>query len=142
MIKRKPESLAFFIVKYYDLKDAIKGQGTINVRKKFFKITAQIKPSINSDTYTVCFCYFIGGKIDVWVEGLLQKGNGIVPPHIYHKNVKEDKVKLCLYMPNYHEYDSNKLLTANILPWTCEWLYFYELFLITKNWFGNGIHPK
>ncbi|MDP9848099.1 hypothetical protein [Streptosporangium lutulentum] len=30
------------------------------------------------------------------------------------------------------------LLARTILPWTCEWLLHYELWLITGRWAGSG----
>jgi hypothetical protein len=33
------------------------------------------------------------------------------------------------------------LLAYTVVPWTSEWLVFYELWLITGEWLGGGTHP-
>ena len=33
-----------------------------------------------------------------------------------------------------------KLISNTIIPWTIEWLYFYELWLATGEWLGGGEH--
>jgi hypothetical protein len=34
------------------------------------------------------------------------------------------------------------LLADTILPWTSHWLFYYELWLITRHWMGTGHdHP-
>jgi hypothetical protein len=47
---------------------------------------------------------------------------------------------LCLYLPG--EWNESMLLAATILPWTSQWLFYYELWLITGHWMGTGHdHP-
>ena len=48
-------------------------------------------------------------------------------------------VRICLY--RYSEFNVYKLLADTIIPWTVEWLYFYELWLATGEWLGGGEHP-
>lgn len=45
---------------------------------------------------------------------------------------------LCLY--HNKEWNYNKELAKSIIPWICEWLYFYEVWLVTHKWCGSGIH--
>jgi hypothetical protein len=56
----------------------------------------------------------------------------VVPgaPHRY-----PDK-SLCLYYPEDQSWTPQKHLAMTIVPWTAEWLLFYELWLITGKWFG------
>ncbi len=50
---------------------------------------------------------------------------------------------LCLYHPRYHEWDPSDRIDSTILPWTSEWLYFYETWVITGGeWLGEGEHPQ
>lgn len=56
--------------------------------------------------------------------------------HVYdHK-----KQMLCLYYPKAKEWDDTKTIASTILPWTIEWLYHYEMWVITGDWLGGGIH--
>ena len=40
----------------------------------------------------------------------------------------------------YSEFNSSKLIANTIIPWTVEWLYYYELWLATGEWLGGGEH--
>ncbi len=53
-------------------------------------------------------------------------------PHIY----KRDNNSLCLYYPKDNSWSSEKLLALTIIPWTAEWLRFYEIWCVTEKWFG------
>lgn len=56
--------------------------------------------------------------------------------HVYdHK-----KQKLCLYYPKAKEWNETKTIASTIMPWAMEWLYHYEMWLITSEWTGGGIH--
>lgn len=61
-------------------------------------------------------------------------------PHIYGRNIAEKKVELCLYYGK--EWNKTKLIAETIVPWTVEWLAHYEIWLVTGNWNGGGIHPN
>jgi hypothetical protein len=52
-------------------------------------------------------------------------------PHIYRESGA-----LCIYYPEDGSWNSRKLLGNTVFPWTAEWLYFYELWLATGQWFG------
>lgn len=51
-------------------------------------------------------------------------------PHIY-----PDK-SLCLYYPKDRSFTSDKLIAKTIIPWTCEWLFFYEKWIEEGVWWG------
>lgn len=55
-------------------------------------------------------------------------------PHVYDN----EKQQLCLFYPDGKEWNAGKLLIRTIIPWTCEWLYYYELWLGTGEWLGGG----
>ena len=61
-------------------------------------------------------------------------------PHNYDIDIENKMVRICLY--RYSEFTSSKLLANTIVPWTIEWLYFYELWLTTGEWLGGGEHPN
>ena len=48
-------------------------------------------------------------------------------------------VQICLY--RHREFTKDKFLANTIIPWTVEWLYFYEIWLATGEWCGGGEHP-
>ncbi len=51
-------------------------------------------------------------------------------PHTYADN------SLCLHYPPDHSFREDKFIAKTILPWTCEWLYFYEIWKETGVWWG------
>lgn len=53
------------------------------------------------------------------------------PPHFY-KNTGS----LCLYHPGNYKWQGGKLLAKDIVSWTASWIYFYEIWLRTKIWYG------
>lgn len=34
------------------------------------------------------------------------------------------------------------LISETIVPWASEWLFYFELWLVTKEWMGGGEHPS
>lgn len=62
-------------------------------------------------------------------------------PHKYGiKNRRGKKyVEICLYYK--HEWNRSMNISDTIVPWAIEWLYFYDMWLITKKWLGGGKHP-
>lgn len=61
-------------------------------------------------------------------------------PHHFDIDRKKPEVVLCLHM--LHEFDYSLLLADTIIPWTQEWLYYYEIWLATGEWCGGGHTPK
>jgi len=33
-------------------------------------------------------------------------------------------------------------LTQTLIPWTAEWLWYFEDWLTTRDWAGGGMHPE
>lgn len=60
-------------------------------------------------------------------------------PHVYGPS---DDPTLCLYDPTTDEWNSTRLIAETIIPWTIDWLTFYEFWLMTGVWSGGGRHPE
>lgn len=60
---------------------------------------------------------------------LKSNGDGLLP-HVYNDGT------LCLHDEG--EWCSNMLLAQTVLPWACEWLFYYELWLGSATWYGDG----
>ena len=56
-------------------------------------------------------------------------------PHTYRGDV------LCLYLPGVGEWTPDMSLARTIVPWTAEWLFYYEAWLVTGRWLGGGVEP-
>jgi len=72
--------------------------------------------------------YKPGGEPKVWVlqpEIIMSSRT-----HVYKEG------NLCLYFPRDEPWMEGDLISKKIIPWTAEWLIYYELFLITGDWLG------
>lgn len=99
------------------------------------------KLKIKIDSYGYCDVYIIEPKI--------KKFNGENPPHVYpstskwnEANQEYDELKLCLYLPGNNEYSRYDKLIESVISWSIKWTEFYELWLLTGEWFGGGEHPS
>lgn len=61
-------------------------------------------------------------------------------PHIYPSD--RHGVRLCLYYPKYHEWTPGMKLSETFVPWTVRWLWYFEMWLLSGEWEGGGIHPE
>jgi len=97
-----------------------------------------IIPTPNSTTYRIRIDYTINQKPNVYVidPSVLARPEGKDKlKHVYDT----EKQQLCLYYAPFGEWDSTMFLAHKIVPWAAEWLLFYELWLITGEWLGEGI---
>ncbi|OLS10850.1 hypothetical protein AUQ39_02525 [Lacticaseibacillus casei] len=109
-----------------------------------FYVYGMIRANSQSREYNVEF-RSRHGKIGVFLHGLrFSKEEFANIPHIYTdmSSISKQTLCLCLYRNKVQriEYDFGDDLESTIIPWTQEWLYFYEFFLITGKWYGNGEH--
>lgn len=100
----------------------------------------KVKPTSLSREYNVALTYSNSQVPKVWVIGEeLQKIEDPNFPHKYEVDPQNNMVRICLY--RYREFTKDKFLANTIIPWTVEWLYFYEIWLATGTWCGGGEHP-
>lgn len=112
----------------------------IDKKKNQLFWSGKIKPTALSKEYSSILVYHPGESPKVWVVGdELEKLDDPNFPHKYNIDAKNKMVRICLY--RHSEFNSSKLLANTIIPWTVEWLYFYELWLATGEWLGGGEHP-
>ena len=99
----------------------------------------KLRPSPLSLEYNTILRYQLNNSPEVWIIGKeLQKLDDPNFPHHYKIDVEKHSVKICLY--RHAEFSDRKLLAKTIIPWSVEWLYYYELWLITGEWLGGGEH--
>lgn len=102
---------------------------------------SRIRPTPLSREYSVEVQYSMIDIPQVYIYGdELKKLDNSNFPHNYGIDASKKRVKICLY--RYNEFSSDMLLSATIIPWTIEWLFFYEIWLATGIWQGGGEHPK
>lgn len=115
--------------------------GTFVTRtQRSFSWTMFVCPTPLSQQYKIRLDYIYGETPKVYVTDPypLDKYPGkSALPHFYSTS----KQQICLYYPGIGEWNRDMLLARTIVPWASEWLLFYELWLSTGNWLGEGVHP-
>jgi hypothetical protein len=86
-----------------------------------------LQPTEQSPCYHVQLIYACGSRPKIWVRQPKLREDA---PHRY-----PDK-SLCLYHPDDESWSSDSGIAKTIVPWTAEWLYCYELWLVTGVWAG------
>lgn len=61
-------------------------------------------------------------------------------PHVYDHS--GPGTMLCLWWPKQREWVAQLKLTQTYVPWTAEWLWYFEDWLTTRQWAGGGQHPE
>jgi hypothetical protein len=94
-----------------------------------------LTPGDQFETYQVKIEYRLrrGPKITVLSPKLEKRDDQSVIPHVYLGDHP------CVYFPTTGEWHSGKLIGNTIIPWLSTWLYFYEVWLVTGKWKGEGI---
>jgi hypothetical protein len=57
-------------------------------------------------------------------------------PHIYGSHDDPRGADLCLFHPASRDWTDDMLLAESIVPWTAEWLFYYEMWHVTGVWGG------
>lgn len=115
--------------------------GTLHVSENKLVWAGSIIPSPNSQIYSIKLTYSYKNGVKVYVVSPkplpLAMGESRLP-HVY----SHEEQRLCLYYPNGEEWNSSKYLVHTIFPWASEWLFYYELWVVTGEWLGGGKHPE
>lgn len=107
----------------------------VQVDRIIFELKFQ--PSPVSPFYKILINYPLYETIEVWAcisnyDEIKDKNI----PHIYSKNPIKKRLRLCLYYGD--EFKRGMSIVETLIPWTVEWLYYYELWLATGKWLGGG----
>lgn len=96
--------------------------------------TGELQPSSLSRIYSVHLQYDGCHSPTVRVTApVLEPRPDASLPHVYRDG------SLCLHVPG--EWGRDMLIADSIVPWTAEWLFNYELWKVTGEWFGGGEWP-
>lgn len=60
-------------------------------------------------------------------------------PHLIYDDANPKHSGLCLFDPDGNEWCKAKLIAETTMFWTCEWLYYYEIWHVTGEWLGPSI---
>lgn len=107
-----------------------------NIEDPFYKnnemrVRMHIKPTEDSDTYTVDISYKLNRSPYVLlISPQLKTYKGAKPHHLYDD--VNGYPRLCLYYKN--EWTKKDYIADTIIPWISTWLFAYEYWLITGIW--------
>jgi hypothetical protein len=108
-----------------------------------------------SKTYTIRIVYFRRRFFDGWylsnhyvtihvvdplIGTMMREGDDL--PHIYWNDRAPDWPGLCLWDPDEMFWDPEMSIATTIIPWTSEWLLFFEYWQISGEFLGPGRHPR
>ena len=126
------------IVQKLHLEKRFPGSKATTARDQQLTWEHTLTPSSLSNSYRVRVSYVRPGRIDVNViEPKLALATGKTSlPHVF----SHAEQRLCLFRFKKFEWNANQLIVDTIVPWTCEWLLHYEIWLITGEWLGGGEH--
>ncbi len=95
-----------------------------------------VTPSPINAKYDVVIRYRAGEKPRTLVEApqLRPREDEEKIPHTFPDG------SLCLSYRD--QWTGEKYIAATTVPWTQEWLFFYEAWLVTGEWLGGGIHTS
>lgn len=60
-------------------------------------------------------------------------------PHLMFYSEKPENSGLCLFDSEGKEWSEADLISETTVPWTAEWLIYYELWHLTGKWLGPGV---
>lgn len=93
-----------------------------------------VRPTPISDSYDVRVEYSLGYRPRVWVDQprlRVREGWDRIP-HTF----QEGGPRPCLFEDN--DWNARMLLATSVMPWLLLWLVFYESWLATGEWQGEG----
>jgi len=119
-------------LKFCPLSSNGKGEFT----KNYFYWEFEAKPTIFSKIYRVLLIWdfqFAAPKVYILNNELHEVELTKRIPHLYCR----EKIQLCLYYPEYEEFNKYMSLCETIIPWTYRWLQYYEEWLFSGKWKGG-----
>lgn len=105
--------------------------GRIVLRANRLTWLGHLKPTDISRAYEVLAVIEPGWAPLIYVvDPPLQRRDDEPVPHVYSAN------DLCLYTGD--EWNDTMIVADTLIPWTSEWLFFYETWHATGDWLGGG----
>jgi hypothetical protein len=136
MRKKKKISNCIYLLKQIESLRKYFPNYKIKIKKQQLIVEGYIQPSPLHQNYKFNLFYEYTKKpyIIILDPKLTDRGDGTPIPHVYPGN------KPCLYYPKNHEFTNDMNLSETIIPWLSLWLYFYEIWKVTGEWLGEGVH--
>jgi hypothetical protein len=104
---------------------------SVSFRRGMLRWEGDFQPTAQSDRYLVRIEYKapVSPVLTVLSPQLQRPERGVLP-HVY------DDDHLCVCYPR--QWSAEKRIDQTIVPWIVEWLFYYELWTFTGEWYGGG----
>lgn len=114
-------------------------QGRGSVRNGRLRWCCEVSPSPLSLQYLIELEYSWSGIPRVYVSKgeLLGLESSDAVPHQYPNRTTESRICVCL---NRLPWDSSTVIAKTLIPWAVEWIAHFEVWLVSGEWTGSGIH--
>lgn len=122
----------------YDMKLKFPQMAASVERQRSITWTGRWRPTELSDEYTLRVFYRQGfrPKISILSPKLALANGQKKLPHVYEGGQDD----ICVHRPE--EWNKGMFIALTIMPWISQWLYFYEVWVLTGKWLGRGTHPS
>jgi hypothetical protein len=106
------------------------------MRGKEASWVGKLRPTPLSEEYEIAIEYTVGDypRVTVRRPTLVPRDDGQKIPHLYPGK------RLCLFLPRADEWNKELLIATTTVPWASLWLYHYEMWHLTGDWHGGGVH--
>jgi hypothetical protein len=112
----------------------------VSINRGSLRGVGLLRPGLLFAVYRVEVQYSDHGVPEVFVlEPGLVALHGPIPHTYAPKPPRHPRRSLCLYTGKWHPCDR---ISDTIVPWTAEWLAYYEVWLATGEWLGGGGQPS
>ncbi len=128
--KKKKNHFALLVYQKYNLDKEYSFLKT-RIENDVLVASGEIQPSPETDKYKIRLEYTPGHTPRVFIEApRIEKSSDI---HIYREGF------LCLYEPIETKFKDSFKLSEYTIPWTIEWIMYYELWKLSGKWEGKEI---
>jgi hypothetical protein len=114
-------------------------EGPVRPLAKTYKIRIVFFRRRFFDGYYLANPYVTVHVVEPLVGKLMEDGDDL--PHIYWNYRTPDWPALCLWDPAEMDWTPQLSIATTIIPWTSEWLLFFEYWQISGEFLGPGRHP-
>lgn len=111
----------------------------LNRQSQSARWTGEVQPQFGR--FRIEVAYRLGEVPDVRVlHPALIRLPGNVEGQLPHVYPPADDPTLCLFDPVTDHWEPAMTIAATTVPWACDWIACYELWLMTGRWTGGGRH--
>jgi hypothetical protein len=114
-----------------------KSTGNVHLGKMVWR--GNFQPSPLSDMYKLKIVLEQDKKPKAYIDypKPLQLAEGAKTlPHTYRSS--KGVQQLCLFLPSAGEWNSSMQIATTIVHWAVQWMFYYELWVVTGKWLGGG----